>query len=50
MTDKQTKNFLAQFERSRKAVAKWPKWMRDNAVIATASFPKRKEKKNEQVD
>ncbi len=40
MTPEQTKEFLAQFKRSRDEVASWPKWMQDAARTATANFPR----------
>lgn len=33
------KAFLKQFQKSRKNVASWPKWMRDVAYMAAATFP-----------
>jgi hypothetical protein len=40
MKDESIKAFLEQFETSRKNVNEWPHWMRESAIIATASFPK----------
>lgn len=40
-TKKETDNFLKQFEIAKKNVAKWPKWMRDAAYVAAATFPTR---------
>jgi len=39
---KQKNAFLEQFEKSRKGVARWPKWMRDLAYVGAATFPQRK--------
>jgi hypothetical protein len=33
--------WLKQFEKSRKNVAEWPKWMRDLAYTAAATLPSR---------
>jgi hypothetical protein len=44
MTERERKDFLAQFKKSRREIARWPKWMRDAAVEARASFPTNKQK------
>jgi hypothetical protein len=41
---KQKDAFLEQFEKSRKNVARWPKWMRDLVYVGVATFPQRKTK------
>jgi hypothetical protein len=40
------KRFLSQFEKSRRDVAKWPKWMQDLAYVAAATFPTSNAAKN----
>jgi hypothetical protein len=37
--DVELDGFMAQFEKSRKEVANWPKWMRREARWAAANFP-----------
>ena len=47
MTDKEKLDadkyrFLLQFDKSKQNIAQWPKWMRDLAYEASATFPKDK--------
>lgn len=39
MTEREVKNFLAQFDQAREDFKTWPKWMQDAAVERAASFP-----------
>jgi len=46
MTKAEVKRFLAQFERSRDNFARWPQWMREASVVASASLPRSAEAAN----
>jgi hypothetical protein len=40
MTEQEVQRFLAQFDEARREVAAWPKWMREAAHVAAATFPR----------
>jgi hypothetical protein len=40
MTKQEVRSFLAQFDRARKEIKRWPKWMQREARFAAATFPK----------